>query len=47
MIYPGGTKEVLNSNNYNLCWNEKCGFATVALQSQVVRILNFYFHFYL
>jgi hypothetical protein len=38
MIYPGGAKEVLNGNNYNLSWKEKCGFANVALESKVVCI---------
>ena len=37
LIYPGGMRESIYSDkNYNICWREKCGFATVALESKVV-----------
>ena len=40
LIYPGGMREsILSDKNYNVCWREKCGFATVALESKVVCIL--------
>ena len=37
VIYPGGMKEVLYSdNNYKLFWRENCGFAKIALETGVV-----------
>lgn len=37
MIYPGGMREVLHSdNNYKLFWRKECGFAKIALETGVV-----------
>jgi hypothetical protein len=41
IIYPGGTKEILFSDNrYDLVWREKAGFATIALETKVVGLIN-------
>jgi hypothetical protein len=39
-ISPGGVREMLFSDsNYNLIWNKRKGFAKIAIEAKVVRIL--------
>ena len=51
-IYPGGTRESLFSDsNYTLIWENRKGFAKLAIQTKsvclfFVRLLNVYFNIY-
>ena len=40
IIYPGGMRETLYSDNYyKLYWRERAGFATIAQETKVVSLI--------
>ena len=40
LIYPGGTREAMLADGYEILWINNAGFAKVAHQAKVVRILK-------
>ena len=44
VIYPGGVREAVlsDSSNYQVCWRNRAGFATVALEAKCVCIKIFF-----
>lgn len=42
VIYPGGTKEAILGEDYELVWREKSGFAKIALQTNAVCFIYSY-----